>query len=140
MNLRPMTMDDADKMLEWKNYPETRQFAIVGLFEIRREEHIKWLEQNVQYFQIIEVDGKKAGAVRINGGEISIWIDRDFRGKGLATDVIKSVSQPGMIAKIVDGNIASMRAFIKCGYVPISYIKGIDNFITRTVNFYIFKC
>jgi hypothetical protein len=43
--LRPMTIADADKMLTWKNYPETRQFAIASHEEIKREDHLQWLEK-----------------------------------------------------------------------------------------------
>jgi RimJ/RimL family protein N-acetyltransferase len=121
MNLRPMTMEDADKMLEWKNYPETRKFAIVTNAEIRRDDHLKYIENNLQYFQIIRVEGEVVGAVRVKDNDISIWIDRDFWRHGLATEAIKMVSVKGMTAKIVSGNIGSMRAFIKAGYFPISY-------------------
>lgn len=141
MILRPMTMADADKMLEWKNYPETRQFAIASHDEIKKEDHYKWLENNLQYFQIIYSSGYMGvkrgdpippdfisgeiitiyGAIRIQDNEISIWIDRKFRDEGIATDIIEYVSQKGMIAKIVEGNIASMKAFIRAGFEPVSY-------------------
>lgn|SRR3990167_3766689 len=127
MKLRPMTMKDSDKMLEWKNYPETRQFAIVSHNEINREDHVRWLEKNIQYFRVI--DGL-IGAVRIQDNEISLWIDRSFWGQGLATQVIKLVSKPGMVAKIVAGNIGSLKAFIRAGYEPVSYQNG----------YYIFQC
>jgi len=119
MKLRPMTMEYADKMLEWKNYPETRKFAIVSHEEIKREDHIKWLEKNIQDFSTIFTQYKVCGAVRVCDNEISIWIDRDFWGQGLATKVIKKVSYHGLQAKIVKENIASMKVFIKAGYVPI---------------------
>ncbi|MEK9207617.1 MAG: GNAT family N-acetyltransferase [Patescibacteria group bacterium] len=129
IDLRPMTMKDADRMLEWKNYPETRKFAIASHDDIKLEDHLKWLEKNLQYFQIILCDGEVCGAVRVQDNEISIWIDRTFWGKGIATGVIKKVSKKGFTAKIVDGNVASMRCFIKCGYLPVSHQDG----------YYIFK-
>lgn len=116
-----MTMEDADLMLEWKNYSETRSFTIVTNAEIRREDHIKYIEKNLQYFQMIRVEGEVVGAVRIKNNEIAIWIDRKYWGYGFATEAIKMVSVKGMIAKIVEGNIASMKAFIRSGYLPISY-------------------
>lgn len=126
MKLRPMTIEDAGKMLEWKNYPETRKFAIASHDEIKIENHLKWLESNIQYFQMID----DKGAIRIQDNEVSIWIDRQFWGEGLASKAIKLVSKNGFIAKIVEGNIASMRAFLKAGYLPVSYQDG----------YYIFKC
>ena len=127
MNLRPMTMADADKMLEWKNYPETRQFAILSHDEIKREDHLKWLEKNIGSMSIIEVEisvdnreSRKvaAGAIRVNEKEVSIWIDRGFRGIGLATAAIKEMAESGMTAKIVHGNIGSIRAFVKAKFIP----------------------
>jgi RimJ/RimL family protein N-acetyltransferase len=125
-----MTMADADKMLEWKNYPETRKFAIVSHEEIKREDHLKWLEKNLKYFQIIDSSMDVMGAVRVQNNEVSIWVDRKYRGKGVAVWAVSRVSKPGMTAKIVEGNVASMRVFIKCGYLPIEHID----------NYYIFQC
>jgi len=121
MILRPMIMADADKLLEWKNYPETREFAIVTKEEINREDHHNWLKDNIDQFQIIADNQELCGAIRINHTEISIWIDRKYRNKGVATFFLRQVIQPGMYAKIVSGNIGSMRAFIKAGLKPISY-------------------
>lgn len=121
MKLRPLTMADADKMLELKNYPETRQFALASHDEIKKEDHYKWLEENLQYFQAI-VDGENmVGAIRIQDYEISIWIDKDFWKRGIATYILQHISKRGMTAKIVNANIGSMRAFIRAGFEPSSY-------------------
>lgn len=127
--LRQMTMNDADRMLEWKNYPETREFAIQTHEVIKKENHIKWLYKNLIHFRIIECDGEVCGAVRVQDNDVSIWIDREFWGKGIATGVIKMVSKEGTTAKIVAGNIASLIVFIKAGFLPMSYQNG----------YYIFK-
>ena len=124
ITLRKMTMEDADRMLEWKNYPETRQFAIASHDEVKRDDHIKWLKNNINYFQIILLNDVICGAVRVQDCEISIWVDRVFWGKGIATKTILMVSDSGFIAKIVAGNIASMKTFIKAGYLPVSYQDG----------------
>ena len=139
MNLRPMTMEDADIMLEWKNYPETRSFTIATNQVIRREDHIKYLEKNIQYFQIIRVEGEIIGAVRIQNNELAIWIDRKFWGRGLATEAIKLASVKGMTAKIVDRNINSIRAFINAGYKPIKFMNGNYDHILGQTNYYIFQ-
>lgn len=129
MTLRPMTMADADKMFEWKNDPKTREFAILTNAEIKKEDHYRWLENNLQYFQIIEGHEDVCGAVRIQNYEISIWIDRKHWGKGIATYIIDKVSETGMTAKIVNGNIGSLRAFIRASFEPIGYKE----------NYYIFQ-
>lgn len=129
MKLRNMTMRDAVKMLEWKNYPETRKFAIASHDEIRFEDHYNWLANNLEFFWIILTDEDEvAGAVRAFYGEVSVWVDRSFRGKSLATEAVKKVSRKGFTAKIVEGNIASMRCFIRSGYEPVSYADGYYTF------------
>jgi len=121
MNYRPLTMDDADFMLKLKNDPQTRQFAIQSHEEIKREDHIVWLEKNKQFFNIIEFVDKRVGAIRIEGNEVSIWIDKEFWGKRVATTALMQVTDIGQVAKIVNGNIASFKAFVRAGFVPVEY-------------------
>lgn len=120
MTLRPMEMSDADFMLELKNYPETREFAIETTAEIKREDHIKWLKPKLMFFQVIEGWAGPIGAIRIFGNEISIWVDRRFWGMGVATNILRDASS-GTTARIVDGNVASMKAFVKAGFVPVGH-------------------
>lgn len=121
MNLRPMTMADADKMLEWKNYPETRQYAILHNNEIKKEDHYEWLRGWLYEFQVIDSGGNLCGAIRIHNNEVSIWIDREYRNQKLASLFLEGVAKHRMIARIVAGNIASIRTFINAGFKPISY-------------------
>lgn len=123
IKLEPMEMFHAGKMLEWKNYPETRQFALISHDEISFEDHVQWLEKNIQYFQVIMINGQLAGAIRIYEHEISIWVDRTFWGHGVATQVIIMASYPNLTAKIVPANIASLKAFLKAKYRLITYVK-----------------
>lgn len=122
MTLRPMSMEDADFMLALKNDPTTRQFAILSHEEIKKEDHYRWLEKNLMFFQVIAGPMEKVGAVRVFGKEISIWVDSKFRGLGVATNIIKQVSfDKGYTAKIVDGNVSSLRAFLKAGFMPVAH-------------------
>lgn len=135
MQLRPMSLTDADKMLEWKNYPETRRFAIASHDEIKKEDHLKWLAENIQYFQVFQAKGEDeiCGAIRLKNGEISIWVDSLNWKQGRATCVLQIVARRGMTAKIVEGNIGSMKAFIRAGFTPIHYVNA------STCNYYIFQ-
>lgn len=148
MTLRPMTMDDADFMLELKNDPITREFAILTHDEIQRDAHIAWLEKHLHEFQVIqEFRDRNIGAVRVqdvtiptppgyaktySGSdlEVSIWIASKYRGCGWGSDALRSVRKMRMSAKIVIGNVPSMRAFIKAGFHPE---KLVDN------TYYIFR-
>ena len=125
MQLRPMVMSDSDFLLELKNYEETRRYAIATHDEIKKEDHYKWLEHNIQYFQVIE----GVAVVRIQDGEISIWVERSRWGKGIATFILDMLSEKDMTSKIVSGNISSMRCFINAGFKPTTYTDG----------YYIFK-
>jgi RimJ/RimL family protein N-acetyltransferase len=108
-------------MLTLKNDPETRKYAIASHDEIKREDHVKWLEKNLMFFQVVDAPSERIGAIRIFGNEISIWIDIKYRGLGVATAVIKQVATNGMYAKVVDGNVASLRAFTKAGFLPVGH-------------------
>lgn len=122
MNLRPMLMSDAEKMLEWKNYPETRKFAIISHDEIKKEDHYKWLETNIGDFQVIDVSNETAGAVRVKDNEVSIWVDRKYWNRGIAMTILLRVAKYGMTAKIVNGNVASFKAFVRAGFRPMDYV------------------
>jgi len=135
MNLRPMTMDDSDFMLELKNDSDTRHFALLTSEEIKKEDHIKFLEKNIQYFQVIEDGGtimQRVGAVRVQDNEVSIWVSPLFRGMNYATTTLKRVRKDGMTAKIVIGNMPSIRAFIKAGFLP-------EGLVPVPLTHYIFK-
>lgn len=129
IEFKQMTMEESDLMLKWKNYPETRKFSIKTHKRIKKSDHEKWLKDHLGGLFLIVVDNENCGALRVNKGEISIWIDKKYQGIGLATKAIKEVMWPRAKAKIVDGNIPSMRAFINAGFKPVSYQKG----------YYIFK-
>jgi RimJ/RimL family protein N-acetyltransferase len=125
MILRLMTMADADFMLMLKNYPETREFAIATHDEVSKEAHYKWLPDNLQYFRIIEDnEGKSMGAFRVQEKEVSIWIAREYWKQGIATFVLQRHTDKSMFCKIVAGNIASLRCFIRAGFLPKSFQNG----------------
>lgn len=128
-------MSNADKMLEWKNYEETRRYAIATHDEIKKEDHYKWLSENIQHFKVFQAKGESdiCGAIRIQDGEISIWVDSLNWKQGRATCILQMLARRGMTAKIVEGNIGSMKAFIRAGFVPVHYVSA------STCNYYIFK-
>ncbi len=128
MKIREMSMADADFMLELKNYPETRKFSISTPHEIKREDHMVWLEKNVHHFLVLEEFNHgpiRVAAVRFVDNEVSVWVHQKFRGMGYAVSAINKVKEDGSIAKIVIGNIPSMRAFIKAGFKPIELVDGV---------------
>lgn len=117
-------MDNADFMLELKNYPETRKYAIVSHDEIKKEDHYKWLREHIDEFRVCsKYDGTRVAVVRVNKEyELSIWVDRKFWEFGVATYLLSRHDLEGALwAKIVNGNVASFRAFVKAGWKPVEY-------------------
>lgn len=133
-------MDDADMLLEWKNEEDTRMNSIATTDKINYSRHIAWLadtlESKASRLMIIEDDGVPAGDVRLDYDlyetEVSIRLDKKYRGKGLATAVIGMIREEGMKAKIRAHNLASMRVFISNGFKPYEYY-------TEPVPYYVFK-
>lgn len=131
IKLRRASMADARQLLAWKNEADTRANSIVSQDEIKMDDHLVWLEktladERVEFF-IIQWNGNDAGDLRINcdedDREVSIRLDKKYRGCGLATRAISMVRGPNLIAKIVATNVASMRSFIANGFRPWKLIK-----------------
>ena len=134
-------MEDADDMLRWKNYEETMRYSISTFEKIKKPDHYKWLKKNIKTFRVIlNAKGRSIGALRIDGKEVSIWIDRRYRGRGIATYILSKHTKKGMIAKIVLNNFASMKAFIRAGFMPEELVSPKTQFwFYRRNSHFIFK-
>jgi RimJ/RimL family protein N-acetyltransferase len=122
IKLRPATMEDSDKLLEWKNDPVMRKFSIVTGDIIKKEDHIKWLRKHLDEIYIIEGDDLY-GDIRFEGDEIAIKLDPKFRGQGIGRQALEiaKLMKDTIIAKIVDGNVASMALFTRSGFKVIDH-------------------
>lgn len=122
-SLRPATMKDADLLLGWKNDFEVRKWSIVSLSKIKREDHLKWLKKNLDKISIIEEYGYPCGDIRVDDGEVAIKLEENFRGRGLGSKALKCVllGRNKLMAKIVDGNVSSMRLFLKNGFEVVDH-------------------
>lgn len=121
ISLRPATMDDAKNLLSWKNDPVMRQFSIVTHDEIKWEDHLKWLEKNLGKTYIITDGITDYGDMRIDDGEVAIKLDPQYRGQGIGYKALRIAAVRPLKAKIVDGNVASMHLFIKCGFNVVDH-------------------
>lgn len=140
---RPVEMKDADFLLRLKNDATSRKYAIASKAKIKKKNHLKWLagtlqNPNVIYFLILVSEtAKPCGTVRfdlVDGkAEIAIHITKQYRGRGIATQIIKTLG--GMIArhhnrnltaKIVDGNMRSMMVFLKNGFNLKEHSAGVS--------------
>jgi len=133
VELRPATMADAERLLAWRNDPDTRRQSIHG-DEVGRDDHLSWLTRTLQSptcrLDIAMVDDDTIGTVRADRGEdgieISITVAPEHRGRRLAAPLIRAVATaarrrwPDMpiIARIKAGNDVSIRAFERAGFTP----------------------
>ena len=116
LKLRPATFEDADFLLELKNDPTMRKFAVVSNKKIKRMDHIDWLHDNMESISIITERGIRLGMFRIADSEVSINLSPICRGRGIGSRVLRKFCPKGVWAKIVDGNVPSMRIFLKNGF------------------------
>ncbi len=132
VHIRAATMQDADNLLKWKNDPTMRKYSIVTHEKIKKADHLKWLAKNLKGIYII---GDNYGDVRVSGNEVAIKLAPEHRGKGYGLDALRAMDAryDNLIAKIVDGNISSMRLFIKAKYRPVAHK------VKNGIGYYIFQ-
>jgi RimJ/RimL family protein N-acetyltransferase len=119
--IRPAKIEDADNLLKWKNDPVMRKYSIVSNKAITKRSHIKWLEKNLDNIFILNDGTGDIGDVRLDEKYIAIKLAPEARGKGYGATAINHFKYPGVLAKIVDGNVASMKTFINCGFNVIAH-------------------
>ncbi|MBS1780238.1 MAG: GNAT family N-acetyltransferase [Bacteroidetes bacterium] len=75
--------------------------------------------------------------------EITYWIDKNFWGKGIATEALKSFltienSRP-IFGRVAFDNIGSQRVLEKCGFLRTGKDKGFANARQAEIEEYIYK-
>ena len=133
---RPVSMGDAETLLEWRNDPATRRWAR-SQEVIELSHHRDWLEAAIArrscVYRIIEHDEKPIASVRYDVDpidprvvEVSILVDADARGRGVGTATLslgeaelrRAQPQVEAIRAVVhEGNVASRRLFERAGYL-----------------------
>ena len=131
LSLRAATLDDADRLLEWRNDRSSRE-ASFDPRPIDTSTHLSWLEDRLSssshHMWIGELAGEPIGVVRFAIEDavatVSIALDPDRRGHGLGTRLISTgCARLGAIdgeitfeALIRRANGASQRAFQHAGF------------------------
>jgi len=136
--LRPVTPEDVTHTyVAWMNEPEVNKYMETRFREQTREAVESYVgtaikNPDLHFFAILDpVSGKHIGNIKLavnphhRRGEISLFIgEKDFWGRGLATEAIKMISDHGFnelrLRKITAGcysnNKGSARAFEKAGF------------------------
>ncbi len=75
--------------------------------------------------------------------EITYWIDKNFWGKGITTEALRSFltsenSRP-IFGRVAFDNVGSQRVLEKCGFIRIGKDKGFANARQAEIEEYIYK-
>lgn len=141
VTLRPATWDDCLRLWRWRNEEKTRA-ASINTLPIPYSTHKAWLNRALRdptksIFIVMAEEGTPIGYVRFHmldsEAEVSISLDRDWRGKGygsaairLASDqIIASSPVKTIIAYVKENNYRSLKAFWKARFVTKDLTGGI---------------
>jgi L-amino acid N-acyltransferase YncA len=135
--------DDCRQIWEWRNEPGMRE-ASFNSDPVALEDHTRWFAKvlaadDIRLFVGLS-DGRGVGFVRFDrhGSEahVSVTIDRDLRGRGLGSELIReacrvylaAVTSIAVVALIRRSNAPSQTAFAKAGFVTAGprEVNGID--------------
>jgi perosamine synthetase len=133
LSLRPATMSDAELLLTWANDPEVRD-ASFNSEPIGLDTHLSWLKRKLgspdTAFFICERRGGAIGYARVERrddrrGEIAVSVDSAQRRRGVGRRLIALASARAaeelgiaeIFARVKSGNVASLRAFERAGFV-----------------------
>jgi RimJ/RimL family protein N-acetyltransferase len=135
--LRPITLDDTDLIVKWRNNPSVVQNFIFRE-KFTRQMHENWMHNKVETGQVIQyiVEEKKnnrpIGSVyfrdvneNYNSAEFGIFIgEDDARGKGYGKEItslfvrfgIESLGLHRIQLRLVKGNAAAARTYTSVGF------------------------
>lgn len=133
MRLRPVTWDDADILLAWRNAPVVRA-ASRSTDEVTTAEHQAWLTRMLEspcswLFLGVDEDDQPVGHTRISEeggyGEVSIVVAPRARDRGLGAQLLTLTHDAyaagggscKLRAFVRSSNDASHRLFLSVGYV-----------------------
>lgn len=142
--LRPMTEEDTDLVVAWRNKPSVRNYFIYQA-DFTREGHLHWLHEVVekgyacQMMICDKADGTPVGSVYIRDidrvhhkGEYGIFIGEEAaRGRGIGTQAARLMIEHGfrelglhrIYLRALAGNEQAVRSYEKAGFVREGYLK-----------------
>ncbi len=135
--LRPITLDDTDLIVKWRNNPSVVQNFIFRE-KFTKEMHENWMRTKVESGQVIQyiVEEKKSGRPigsvyfrdvneNYNSAEFGIFIgEDDARGKGYGKEItslfvrygLESLGLHRIQLRLVKGNAAAARTYSSVGF------------------------
>ncbi|SEB96329.1 GNAT family N-acetyltransferase [Microbacterium hydrocarbonoxydans] len=140
--VRPVSLDDADVLLEWRNDPATRA-ASLSTQPVDRDAHVEWLMRAIadprRTLYIGELEGTAIGTIRFDAEsdtdvEVSLTVAPRQRGKRLAGPLLKAglalfsgdaAQNQRITARIREENAASRALFTSAGFVELGSADGV---------------
>ena len=135
VTLRPATVEDCKQVWLWRNDEQTRQ-ASFDSSPIPWATHEQWfldsLRNRRRKMYVIVAGDQPSGVARLDldGGQatVSIHLAPECRGRGLGPAALRALGDlafgdpglDGLRAFVKAGNRASLSAFQKAGFVPVS--------------------
>ena len=136
--LRPITAEDTEDIVRWRNSPEVMKYFIFRE-TFTAQMHERWLETKVasgsvvQYIIIDKADGKKVGSVYLKdidlvneSAEYGIFIgEPSARGRGLGSETAKiftdfaftSLELHRISLRLIASNATAQRSYENAGFV-----------------------
>jgi len=116
--IRQALKEDKWKLLEFENRPEQREFSKNK--RITRKEHERFWKRYMNgdfeiylYFKDEEIIGK----LRLQGNEVSIGVHSDYQRRGIASELMKLISnRRNLIARSHPENSSSLKFFHRWGF------------------------
>lgn len=142
--IRPMTYDDIDDVIRWRNSDGVRKYFIYQ-GEFTREGQINWIKNHVETGEvaqmiICETNGDRpVGSVYIRDidglhkkGEYGIFIGQeDALGRGIGTKAAKLMIKYGfevldlhrIYLRVLEGNERAIKSYEKVGFVKEGFLR-----------------
>ena len=143
MYLRPITMDDTERIVGWRNSDRVREnFIFQKPFTVQG--HIEWMETKVasgKWFSSFCVKQKGTGLweVFISGiltGRITVQVWDFYRGRGCGRKGLRTLAAKGAVCyardkmglhklmlRVFADNTAAVRSYEKAGFVKEAFLK-----------------
>lgn len=133
LKLRPVTMEDAELILEWRNDADTRANSFQGDI-ILKDTHMAWLKnklesKNAKLFMVLDHQ-EEIGHIRLdilgNIGEISYMVAPEKRGQGYGEALLTLLCRQQftgievLVGMVQKKNSASGKCFTKAGFTCLA--------------------
>jgi len=124
MQYRPVTLQDARLLFDWRNDGLTRAMSRSSE-PVEWSEHLAWLTKRLDrlepHLYIAECEGRPIGTFRVDHDEVSYTVAPDVRMRGMGTALLKLARADfGVLrAEIFRRNEASIKAATAAGMTVV---------------------